>query len=885
MNTLNDIINIANNSVDVVKKESIKNICVVIDVSGSTGSPFSNRKTVLEKEIEIAEQLILTSPNNHYTVVSFDDDVKIFEVNVLIDEMMTNIHTFGMRSGTSTYTDKAFAEIIKMKKKLSHIVLLTDGQTNSSEHILKEQMEIFNKNNISVEIIAVSNSSINMDTLTQNEEQKIPGMDLINYLGNSISNFSIYNKYHIDIPYIGASTSRVGKNCVTFMQIPITQFIPDFLRSFVINLKDNQINWGTNQMEFKKLLSEIGKLISTLFVSFPESNLFVEDIIYKLNELNVPTINIDRIQNIIKYGFDCTRNKKPILYTNFEAHVKESVVKKNEFADAITLLKKNGTTLNFDMSISIPYNGLIVLNKNSVPLNKYLGNYNKSGDKFNNYYFGIGVDPQAIRIGMREFCGFLGVKNPVGSHSVIFYILKEMSLLYINGLSIDDKLMNYYRELAIHQTSLETIVAKNKYSGIGCYNMWKNGNVPQMHYSDTKTHCSLYTDVFVNPLRLNEPLWWALMMSMLGIFDSQLNIYEESLKGLQIEPNEKEFLNWVKSTFQTVVNGNIQVVIAEKNPTSLFTLSEFENDDQVYVLKDHGNCKTRTYYSKEEIDNYVMKPENGCCWCRYKPLVDDFERVTFEDPIIKIEKAMKNVKPLVVNNEKLKSLNLPPNVSLSTLSMSSPVSDFRMIRINMIGITGSGKSTFSKRIFEMITEKGGKCIILNADKWSKRGVKGKEIVHKIQNEMNEFKKMSSKLKVVIVDICNENGPQKVCFNIDFSNYEEFNFMPNMIPTKFNEYEAWCLRNVLNRKNFSEDTNYWLNPVSAGVNTCIKVHKAKTYGVRKFCNINSPSLYIDDSMPLVQAQEFIKNNADLYEIELRKSSIDNDINNFFHNMSL
>ena len=863
--------------------KSTRRVCIIIDVSGSTASTFLPGKKVLEKEIEVAEQLMLESPDDTYTIVSFDDKVNTFEICIFKEEMMTNIHHFKMIPGGSTYTDRAFAQIIEMKQKPSHVILLTDGHTNSDQYTLKRYMETFQKNNITLEVIAVSDSNMDFAILTQNEEQRIPGMDLINYLGNSISKLTIYNKKHSEIPYIGASTSTVGKNCVTFMEVPLTGFIPDFIRVFISKLKENEINWGTNQMEFKKFLSEIGKLLSALFVSFPESNMFVEDIILQLTELNV--MNSERIRNIIKYGFDCTRSKKPIMYTNFETHVKESTVKKAEFADAITQLKTQGTTLNSDMSISMAHNGIIVLNRNTIPLDMSLGSYPSSGDKFRNYYFGLGANAQAIRIGLREFCGFLGVKNPLGSNSVIFYMLNQMSLLYINGIPMDSDIISKYRELAIHQTSLETLVDKGIYSGIGCYMQWKNGLLPKMHFSEEKTHCSLYSDMFVNPLRLNEPLWWALMMSMLGIFNEQLNVYEESIKGLQIEPTENEFLKWVKSTFQTVVNGNIQIVNADSVPTSLFSLSEFEAEDEVYILKDHGNCKTRTHYSRNEIDDYVMKPGNGCCWCRFQPSMSDFERIIFENPIEKIEKAKTIARPLCVDVQKLKSLNLSPNIAFSLASLASSTMQSRLIRINMIGITGAGKSTFSKRISEIIAEKGGKCIILSADKWSKRGKKGRDIVNSIRNEMKEFDRTVSELKVVIIDICNENGPQQNCFEIDFSNYEEFNFTPNMIPDKFDQYEAWCLRNVLSRGNFNENTLYWLNPVSAGVNTCVKVHKAKTIGVRRFCNITAPYVNFSEYWTLQQALDFIKVSADAYDTEIKKTTIDNDIIKLFTTIRL
>ncbi len=880
MSMLADIIaSVSNKGTSSTVSKQSKKICIVIDVSGSTGSNFLNGIKVLEKEIEIAEKYILDNSDNSYTVVAFDDKVNTYEIHVLKEEMMTNIHQFNMKPGGSTYTDRALNQINKMKSKPVKVILLTDGQTNSTEHLLKREMEDFAKFNISLEVIAVSDSNLDMMTLTQNEEQRIPGMDLINYLGNSISKLTIYNKVHSDVPYIGASTSVMAKNCVTFMEIPISGFIPDFIRSILSEIVGKEINWGSNQMEFKKFLSEVGKLFSALFVSFPEGNMFVEDTITKLNELNVPNMTCDRIRNIIKYGFDCSRNKKPILYTNFEAHVKEGTVKKAEFADAITQLKQYGTSLNSDKSISMPSNGMIVINHNVVPLETYLGPYPNSGDKYRNYYFGCDANPQAIRIGMREFCGYLGVKNHVASHSVVFYMLNQMSLLYIKGHSLDEDYMKLYKEISIHQTSLETLVEKGKYSGIGCYAQWKNGLLPKMHFSDPKTHTSIYSDAFVNPLRLIEPVWWALMMSMLGLFNEQLSVYEEALKGLHIEPTETEFLKWARLTFQDVINGNPEIIRANTVPTSIFTLSEFEPEDEVYFLKDHGNCKTKTYYSKEEIDDYVTQPNKGCVWCHFQPTMNDFERVEFESPNILLEKGKAQARPLTIDINKLKTQNFPANISIGSAGTN------KMIRINMIGVTGAGKSTFSKRISEMVTEKNGVCLIINADKWSKRGKKGRELTQSIKGEMKEFEKKASKLKVVIVDICNEKGPQQNCFEIDFSDYETYDFMPNMIKDKFNLYEYWCLRNVLQRPNFTEDTLYWLNPVSAGANICIKVHKAKAQELRKYLNITAPYVNLHENWSIETALNEIEQNADKYQKLLDNTSIDNDIMNFMNHNSI
>ena len=216
--------------------------------------------------------------------------------------------------------------------------------------------------------------------------------------------------------------------------------------------------------------------------------------------------------------------------------------------------------------------------------------------------------------------------------------------------------------------------------------------------------------------------------------------------------------------------------------------------------------------------------------------------------------------------------------------MASP-SDVRLVRINLIGTTGSGKSTFAKRLAESVEAKGGKCLIVSADKWSKKGKKGKEVSNCIKNEFKNFYRVDSKLKVVIIDLCNENGPQDRCFDIDFTGFETHDMFPNMNRQQFNDYECWCLRNVLSRPAHTENTLYWLNPVTAGVSTCIKVHKGKTQSLRRYCNITSPQVHIEENWTLEQTLGAINESADRYAQYLNGSSVEAEVSSFMNTMGL
>jgi energy-coupling factor transporter ATP-binding protein EcfA2 len=875
---MTQIIDIVNQIAGSVVNSLSKRIVIVLDVSGSTGNIYINKQNVLDKEIELAEQYMLKNPKNKYILVTFDDNVRIYDINILEQEQMTNIYDLGIVPGSSTYTARAFAKVNSMQNNPDAILLFTDGQTNSSRSDILKETNQFSSKNIPVNVVAVSTSNINLLTVSSGDERQIPGMDLLNYMGNTISSLTIYNRFHNDTPYIGAVTSNMNRQNLSFMNVPITGFVHEFLRKLIELFKTTTIEWEADHRDFKRFLTEIGKFFSVLFINFPEDNIFVESLINDISSsCNIDGFSLERITTIIKYGFSCARSGKPIMLTNFEERVKESTVKKAEFAGATALLNSQGTTLMSDCSICLPTNGVCVeMRGNSLELTQPLREYPNSGDKFGNIYFGCDANPQAIRIAMRTFGSTQGFRNPM-SHPVIFYVAKEMSLMMISGHSLDSPHMLQLQKLAIIQTSLETMVRQNMYSGVGCYIQWKNGTLPLMHFSETKTHTSLYSDPIVNPLGLTEPLWWALMMSMLGIFNEQLNNYAQALSSLNIQPTQEAFIAWVRQTYSPCIEGLVSTVTVQPNPTSIFSLSEFENLNEVYVLKNHGNCRTRTHYELSEIQSYVLT--SGCVWCHHIPTMDDFERVVIGKPEQMVEEALSLSRRLTINQSKLRDINSQLGFVFNTET------DVRLIQVNLIGITGAGKSTFAQKLSELIEQKGGKTLIISADKHSKQGKKGRAISSAIENEMRAFGKLKSKLKIVIVDLCNENGPSPNCFGLDFSSYEKFDVYPNMNVQKFDEYEAWCLRNVLSRPLHTNDSLYWLNPVSAGVNTCIKVHRLKSDGVRRLKVVTAPRLFLNESWTMQETLDYIKVKADSYTEYLAASSVQNDVENFLREMNI
>ena len=178
----------------------------------------------------------------------------------------------------------------------------------------------------------------------------------------------------------------------------------------------------------------------------------------------------------------------------------------------------------------------------------------------------------------------------------------------------------------------------------------------------------------------------------------------------------------------------------------------------------------------------------------------------------------------------------------------------------------------------MVTEKGGKFHRVSADEKSKQGYKGKALQDSISKEIYTFDKEDSKLKVMVLDLCNENGVGNEIFGFNFGKYERFDLPVNYIPGQFELFENWCLFNVLSRKRDTPQVSYWLNPESAGVNTCIKVHNAKTLAIRRLYKLTTTVENFNENSSMTQIMNKITQKANAYAEMLNQFPLEQQVRN-------
>jgi len=875
----------SSSTVDVKTKTSKSLVSIQIDRSGSTGVKFREPglTTVLEKEIEVISKYILDHPDYDFEVQFFDDRVTPIE-RVVVNWEEQFVDLPNVTPGNTTYTHLGFKQINdKIKaggQKPNIVILVTDGQTNSSRTFLENEIKLFKEKNIEFIIMAVCPNNQDYNSLRV-DEKNIPGMDILGLVGNLVDTFYIYNQIYEDVPYEGAKSSSVDKNKLMFLGHPIDRPITEFVNEVLNLLREysGMIDWGKDNINFKKVLVEIGKLFSALFVSFPDDNPFIYEICSTLfDTCQIDGMTYERILNMIKYGFSCSQNKKPIILTNFEEHVKEAAVKQAQFADANSELQCKGTTLGYQNTLGISLNGrLVVINNSSLevdsPFESFPNSMNTIGDGI--VFFPIDQsNDQAIRIALRGFANRQGYQNARNSPSVIFMISNLILSMLMTGHSIDSEYIKVLRQLAISQVSMEVMISHQKYSGISVYNLWKNGERPRMHFSREDTHTSLYKDLKINPAGLSETLWWASMMYTLGLFNEQLSVYEPALRLVGIEPTEENFLNFLLDKYSSNYSGKIECVTLNPRATSIFTLDHFGSDEVCFRLSDHGpetsRCKVNSVYNDQE-KVYVLN--HGCPWCHRHVNDSMFELCHNVDPIKIIDDAM----------IRSRSLNIIGS-TLPLAASASAVSNGKLVCVNMIGCTGAGKSTTASMIKAKIQANGGVCHIVSSDYYDKKNIKGSEKDRRIREDIGKFESIHNNFKVLVIDLCNDKGPQKKIFGCDLSKYQTFDFYPNLDKSNFGDYECWCLLNVISRQIHTDTTSYWLNPVSAGLNVCIKVHNMKASGIKRISKISQSCKNFSESLSRENLLLQIEDSAKRYAEYLATKSLDTEIDSLIHSFS-
>jgi hypothetical protein len=177
-------------------------------------------------------------------------------------------------------------------------------------------------------------------------------------------------------------------------------------------------------------------------------------------------------------------------------------------------------------------------------------------------------------------------------------------------------------------------------------------------------------------------------------------------------------------------------------------------------------------------------------------------------------------------------------------------------------------------------EKGFYTLVITTDIWKNKGLSSAQINIEFGKAVKRFvsQNMAEK-KLIIIDSDLE-------IQYDFSDFDELYYYPNLIMKYFDDYQCWCLRNLLNRTSRTATSTYHLNPVDDPLLKCIKIHlykkkKCENYIGNKF---TGKKTFIDTKDKKDVILQKIKYNADKYEKYLEKYKLEEEcrdfINDFF-----
>lgn len=330
-----------------------------------------------------------------------------------------------------------------------------------------------------------------------------------------------------------------------------------------------------------------------------------------------------------------------------------------------------------------------------------------------------------------------------------------------------------------------------------------------------------------------------------------------------------------------------------------------------HVSGNGANCAPLYVLSQDGYDSLTKNSNTCVCPICYRHLTaDDFEQmgpkphdvVIFQDRTFDIFSCYSNetstddssstvtssvAASSTTNSSQWRTQGSKSNADSSTSSTadsssnstnnSSLMSNNKLLVI-LKGTVGAGKSTFGTKLAERLSSLGYKCAVEGTDKYCRTGMNTKQAMGKVKQSLSNMKRVSLKGPTcVIIDTCGERNTGSKVFNTDFSGWKMIEVYPNYLSTSYEEYLIWSLRNVFRRQIPGSTDNHYLNPVSAGIQTCKFVHRQKAEALfprqRYTLNVNENSL-------ISKVIDELDYRADVYQTKLdSKMPLDKQIEQF------
>ncbi len=856
---------------------------LLIDASGSTTTPFDGQSQIIDKIKDVVLQKI---PNDQFRIIFWNSNtesskkdfpdgiikfphvIKKNTINQPFTLVKNKINNYcltfpylGFKNITPEWIDN---------KKSTHIYYITDGQITTQynndmqKKYLKDEIEKLFKtyNNIHLHLYTVEGNNLNIAN-SESVESMIGGdvynifrtNNLTKYITEFISFAPNYLDGYKHINTIIPPSGFIPYEQKCFSELKTYMFI-DYVKNEINEI--NNISQTNNSNSEDALLKIIQNLTTTIkYLTKDKQEAIKNSIVKTFCNLFSNTI-IDK--TIVEFMLidSISRENNSFVFSEYRTNLK------NLYKQADMLLLQNvknaiGLHNNF---ISFPIdNKIIVGNSNYVDKNIKLNGrtYNNSSIEINNMLIPVvsfdtsylsTINKQCIRQHIRSIIGTQYKIDSMGD--VVIHVVLGLMLQVVLS-DVNDDIKQCYKNLAL------IMLEKKRYGkDITEFDNIKEGNLPLPNIGNMDGLFKSLTTV-KSILKVeceNLTIWYAMCLALGNneIINKQIIHCIDSINKDFPNINSNDLLDVIKNNFVKVES----FILSDKYDYCCpITLKNTNETGGMKIIK-HKNCCPNVIISNEGyiqmfVSNVVMCPFcydviNRTHFVQMPPkTIGNVTDLIFNDVSNPFKQTdiqtnttvfsrFENNNSYVSNSNSNSSTN---NINTNTNKSTTVSNDKNTIILFMRGVVGSGKTTFSTKLCEKLTENGIRHTVQGTDMYCKTGMTMQNAVSEVRNNLLNYVNNTEKT-VIIIDTCGEQMNKKNLFGVDFNNATVLSHFPNYNKDKQNEYLAWSLYNVLLRKESNCNTNFWLTPLSVGNNKCVEIlnKKAKNLFGNKTKQFNS-----------------------------------------------
>ena len=774
--------------------------------------------------------------------------------------------------------------------KLTHIYFVTDGQigyqqcssfdlANLKNKLMTSIVNLFEKYaNVFLHILTIESTNHDFDKFESlniaaggDVFKLIQSNGLTKYITEFVSYTPTNPNGFIHINNLIAPPGYLAFGTKLFPELKMGEFII-WLQNEITNICANSsANSTTIECDLLRYIQQLTPLLKTLTNDKP--NHMIDQILDRFVQLfEFTPIDPAMVRFIINDSIKLEIEGKGIIFSQYRSKLKDLYKQAN---DLLMQNTSNAIGMSSQKFITLPINNIIISGSSQLvnqTINLLGQNLPNAGIQIDHLIipalpFKTNLSPlneQCLRQYIRLCIASLYNVDKMGD--IVIYIVMALNAK-VSISNVSNEIKNIYKNIVTvmlkkkrlnsDQTELDRLIN-------GDIPMPNNGRIELFYQYMEQIKSIFELNNSTNPIKPMF-IWYMLIQAL----DNELLCTRQFVHCIDdlnsgLDPN-------ISTTASSKIPNLSQILLQTTNFVNYDIPSEYFldykclitlNDCSIeggfkissHITSNNSTCCPNNVFSASGYKDMLAQTEVFCPICWTKLTDDSFEQVgpkintlniIFSSDIInpfnkKTESKFNSTKSKFnstksdsIKSDSIKSDSIESDLIESkskSKSKSKSNNECRKILIKLKGPVGAGKTTYASELERLIITKGGICINEGTDKYCRTGLSTKQAVAEVSKKFAQIKSIKKSLIVVIVDTCGERDTNNI-FGYDFICWEKYVLWPNK-KLDFDEnmhmkFLKWSLANVLNRQMYDYSTPYYLTPVSAGVDVCVRVHNDKT----------------------------------------------------------